>query len=101
MNKTLLAVFSIALAFSADVEKKPKTVYLSEVDQLKVEKLQLQLELLDSRKKDSSDALTAIVTSLCIQAGGKKLDDCTVVPPSQANPAYGATLKEKPAEPKK
>ena len=101
MKTTLLLLLSLATAFSADVEKKPKPVFLTEVDQLKVEKLQLQIELLDSRKKDASDALTTIVTALCVKAGGKELNDCTVIPPSQQNPAYGATLKEKPTETKK
>jgi hypothetical protein len=97
MKKTLLTLVSIATAFSAEVEKKPKPVFLTEVEQLKVEKLQLQMELLDSRKKDASDALTGIVTALCVKAGGKEINDCTVIPPSQQNAAYGATLKEKPA----
>lgn len=98
MKTLLLIAVSMIPLLSADVEKKVAPTVLTEVEQLKVEKLQLQLELLDSRRQDASQALTAIFNEKCIAAGGKKIDDCNITPPSAQQPRY--VIQVKPAEKK-
>lgn len=96
MNKLIL----VLIAFSAFAETPaPKVHSLSETQQLKVENLQLQLELIDTRKNAISQQLQAIVTEKCIEIGGKTLNDCKIDPPKAQGERY--TLQLKPAEAKK
>ena len=95
MNKLSVFLFAVSMFGQAKPEA-PKVHPLSEVQQLKVENLQLQMELIDTRRQAISNQLTAIVTEKCIEIGGKVLTDCQINPPKQQGEKVTLHLLPKP-----
>ena len=96
--RTLTILLSICLLLPAETPKPTppaplKTAILSEVEQLKVENIQLRLQLVKASEAELSAALNAVFMAKCQTLGGTTMADCTAMGPTQAQPGYSVTLR--------
>lgn len=94
MRTILLFVVGCSL-MAAETPKAttPKTAQLSEVEQLKVENIQLRLQLIKASEAELNTALNAVFTAKCVALGGATMADCSAMGPSQSQPGYSVALK--------
>lgn len=104
--KTLILLIAAGLAMAAETPKaalrempKPaplKSATLSETEQLKVENIQLRLQLVKASEAELNKDLNAIFAAKCQAIGGASMADCNASGPSQMQPGYSVTLKPVP-----
>lgn len=104
MRKLTLLILT-GLVMAAEAPKPPpvaapKTAALSETDQLKVENIQLRLQLVRTNEAELNKALNEIFLKACQSIGGASMADCNAVGPTQAQPGYSVVLKPVKAEKK-
>ena len=110
LKPTLLIVTGIMMA--AETPKTPppaapKSAVLNETEQLKVENIQLRLQLTKATEAELNTALNGIFAKACQSIGGASMADCNAMGPTQGQPGYSVSLKPvkpvvaKAEEPKK
>lgn len=88
----------MGMLMAAETPKTPpaaasKSAVLNETDQLKVENIQLRLQLAKTAENELNAALNAIFLKACQSIGGATMADCTALGPTQAQPGYSVSLK--------
>ncbi len=68
------------------VKPAPKSITFSREDNLVIENIQLRTDALNKSLGD-------IFGKYCIEIGGKTVNDCTPIQPSQASPGWSVQLK--------
>ena len=93
--RPLILLISAGVLMAAEAPKPtpPKTAQLSEVEQLKIENIQLRLQLIKATESELNTALNAVFSAKCQSLGGATMADCTASGPTQAQPGYSVTLK--------
>jgi hypothetical protein len=101
--RTIIATLLLAAVAAAEEPTKPaiapvapKTALLSEVQQLRIEKVQAQLQLLKQQEERLTAEAMGAVTDACKGIGGITASDCTVVPPAPGETRAMIRLNVKP-----
>ena len=74
-----------------------KAVQLNETEALKVENIQLRLQLAKATEKELQASLTELFTAKCVGIGGSSVNDCII--DSRSPGIYTVTPKPAPAKP--
>lgn len=98
--RKLIGIVAMGIAAAAQ-EPKPKPeappakAVLSEVEHLRVENIQLRLQLASAETSKLNKELESVFARACASIGGSTLNDCVPLGPTQAEARY--SVQRKPA----